>query len=122
MKKRVIIIIPIAIALIAFIFVYRYYNHEDKNTSLTVTEKRWVQENDNKSFDIEVINDYPIYGMDGSGVLYSFIDDISKNIGLEFNEIPYLKTSSTTTDGLRFRILNNDQKLGKNDLFLFEDY
>ena len=52
----------------------------------------------------------------------SVINDFKKNIGLEFNEIPYLKTSDTTTDGLRFRILDGDSKLSDNDLFLFEDY
>lgn len=122
MKKKIVIIVPIIIALVAFIFVYRYYNHQDRKTSLTVTEKRWVQDNSSKTFDLEVINDYPVYGMDGEGVFYDFISDFKKNIGLEFNEIPYLKTSNTTTDGLRFRILDGDSKLSDNDLFLFEDY
>ena len=122
MKKKLIITIPIIIALVAFIFVYRYYNHEDKTTSLTVTEKRWVQDNSSKAIDIEVINDYPIYGMDGDGVFFGFIGDLKKNIGLELNEIPYLKTSNTTTDSIRFRILDNDQELSKKDLPLFDDY
>ena len=91
MKKKIVIIVPIIIALVAFIFVYRYYNHQDRKTSLTVTEKRWVQDNSSKTFDLEVINDYPVYGMDGEGVFYDFINDFKKNIGLEFNEIPYLK-------------------------------
>ena len=45
MKKKLLIIMPILIAIIAFVFVYRYYNKEDKNTSLTVVEKKWVEEN-----------------------------------------------------------------------------
>ena len=122
MKKKLMIIIPIIIAIVAFIFVYRYYNHQDKETTLTVAEKRWVQENKSKTVDIEVVNDYPIYGTSGKGVLYSFIEDMSKDIGLEFNQIPYLKTSKTTTSGLRFRVLDNDEKITKKDLPLFEDY
>ncbi|MCI8346481.1 MAG: GGDEF domain-containing protein [Bacilli bacterium] len=121
MKKKL-LIIPIIIAALAFIFVYRYYNHEDKSTTLTVSEKKWVQDNSRKTIDIEVVNDYPIYGMDGKGVFYDFVDDFSKNVGLDFNKIPYLKESETTTDSLRFQILDNDQKLTKNDLLLFEDY
>ena len=122
MKKKLIIITPIIIALVAFIFVYRYYNHQDKNTSLTVVEKRWVQDNKSQTVDIEVINDYPIYGTAGKGVLYSFVKDMTKDVGLDFNEIPYLKTSKTSTNSLRFRILDNDEKQSDNDLFLFEDY
>lgn len=122
MKKKLIFAIAIIIAAVTFIFVYRYYNNEDKTTSLTVSEKRWVQDNKSKSVDIEIINDYPIYGMQGDGVFYDFVNDLKKNVGLSINEIPYLKTSKPTTDSIRFRILNDDEKLSKKDLVLFDDY
>ena len=122
MKKKLIISIPIIIAIIAFIFVYRYYNHQDKTTTLTVSEKRWVQENKSKTIDIEIINDFPIYGTSGKGIFYRFVKDMSKDIGLEFNEIPYLKTSKSKTNSLRFRILDNDENLTNKDFYLFEDY
>ena len=122
MKKKLVIIIPVVIAILAFILVYRYYNHQDKKTSLTVAEKKWIQENNRSSIDFEVINDYPIYGVSGDGVFYNFIKDMSKDIGLEFNIIPYLKNSKTSTNSLRFRILGNDEKQSEDDLLLFEDY
>ena len=121
MKKKLIIIIPILIAAVTFFFVYRYYNKEDKTTTLTVTEKRWVEENKDKTYDFEVVNDYPLYGTNGEGVIFDFIKDFEKKIGIEFNKIPYLKTSVPTTNSFRISILNNGEKLGKNDLFLFKD-
>lgn len=122
MKKKLILVFAIIIAIVAFIFVYRYYNNEDKTTSLTVNEKRWVQDNKSSSIDIEVINDYPIYGMEGDGVFYDFIKDLKKNVGLSINEIPYLKTSDSSTNGIRFRVLDDDEKTTKKDLLLFSDY
>ena len=122
MKRKLSIIISILIIGITFFFVYRYYNHQDKTTTLTVSEKRWVQDNSRGTIDIEVINDYPIYGVSGNGVFYRFIKDMSKDIGLEFNVIPYLKTSKSTTKGLRFRVLENDEIETDKDLLLFEDY
>lgn len=121
MKKKLIIIIPIIIAVVAFIFVYRYYNKEDETTTLTVKEKQWVQENKDQTYDFEVVNDYPLYGLNGEGVVFSFLSDFEENIGLEFNKIPYLKESETSTDGFRIRILDNDKEIGKNDLPLFND-
>ena len=85
MKKKLLIIMPILIAIIAFVFVYRYYNKEDKNTSLTVVEKKWVEENKKQVIDFEIINDYPLYGMNGNGVFFDFVNDFEKNVGLEFN-------------------------------------
>ena len=121
MKKKLIIIIPVLIAAVAFFFVYRYYNKEDKTTTLTVSEKRWVEENKETAYDFEVVNDYPLYGINGEGVIFDFIKDFESTIGIEFNKIPYLKTSSSTTDSFRITILNNDEKLSKKDLFLFND-
>ena len=109
MKKKILyIIIPIIIAIVAFVGVNRYYNKEDRTTTLTVSEKRWVEENKDQTFDFEVVNDYPLYGMNGSGVIFNFIDDFEKNVGLEFNKIPYLKSYKDQTDGLRVRILDDN--------------
>ncbi|MBQ3511998.1 MAG: GGDEF domain-containing protein [Bacilli bacterium] len=120
-KKSLIIIIPVIIALLAFVGVYRYYNKEDKTTTLTVTEKRWVEDNKEQAFDFEVVNDYPLYGTDGEGVIFNFIEDFETAIGLQFNKIPYLKETGSTTSGTRIRILDGDEKLTDNDLPLFKD-
>ena len=121
MKKKLIIIIPIIIAITTFFIVYRYYNKEDKTTALTVVEKKWIEENKDKVVDFEIINDYPLYGMNGEGVFFNFTDDFEKSINLEFNKIPYLKDSTPTTNSYRIRILNNKDKLTKKDLPLFTD-
>ena len=73
MKKKILLILPLVIAAVTFIFVYRYYNKEDKTTTLTVKEKQWVQRNSNKEYDFEIINDYPLYGLNGEGIIFSFI-------------------------------------------------
>ncbi len=121
MKKKLIIILPILIAIITFVFVYRYYTNEDKTTTLTVSEKRWIEENNDQTYDFEVVNDYPLYGKNGEGVIFNFIEDFEKDIDLEFNKIPYLKQSTPTTDSYRIRILDNDDKLTNLDLPLFKD-
>ena len=121
MRKKIIIIATFLIAVIAFIFVYRYYNKEDKTTTLTVSEKRWVENNSDQEYDFEVVNDYPLYGLNGAGVIYDFIADFQKNIGIDFNTISYLKTATPSTTSYRIRILNEDEKTTDNDLFLFTD-
>ncbi len=120
-KKFLIFIIPIIIATILFVVVYRYYNKEDKTTTLTINEKRWVEKNKDVTYDFEVINDYPLYGNNGEGVIFNFLDDFEENVGIEFNRIPYLKTSTPTTDSFRIEILDNNTKLKDKNLFLFND-
>lgn len=121
MKKKLLISIPIIIAIVAFIVVYKYYNKEDKTTTLTITEKRWVEEHSDQEYDFEIVNDYPLYGLNGTGVIFDFINDFEKNIGIEFNKISYLKNQDSTSTSYRIRILNNDEELSKKDLLLFND-
>ena len=90
MKKKLLISIPILIAIVTFVLVYKYYNKEDKTTTLTVTEKKWVEDNKDKEYDFEVVNDYPLYGLNGTGVIFDFIDDFEETIGISFNNISYM--------------------------------
>lgn len=122
MKKKLLISIPIIVAIVTFVFVYRYYNKQDKSTTLTVTERRWVEDNEEKEFDFEIVNDYPLYGLNGNGVIFDFIADFEEAVGIEFNKISYLKTQQIEkTSGYQIRILKNDEKLTDKDLFLFND-
>ena len=49
-KKALVILIPLVIASVLFVLVYRHYNKEDKTTTLTVAEKKWVEKNKDKTY------------------------------------------------------------------------
>ena len=81
MKKKLFIILPIVVVLSVFIGVSVYYNRADANTALNVNEKKWVEENSSTVVDFEVLNNYPLYGMNGEGVFFDFLDDFEENVG-----------------------------------------
>ena len=118
--KKLIIIISIIITIIAFIFVYRFYNNLDQ-TALTVLEKKYLQDHKANSIDFLVINDYPLYGINGEGVFFSFLDNFEKENKIEFNKISYLKDEEAKEGVYQFKILNNDEELTDKDLLFFED-
>ncbi len=122
MKKKALIILPLLVVVIVFIGVYIYYNREDARSSLTVNEKKWVEENDTTMIDINVVNDYPLYGLNGEGVFFNFLEDFESNVGLEFNKIAYSKDSELEDNkGYSFRVLNNEDELTNNDLLIATD-
>ncbi len=122
MKKKLLIILPLLVVVIVFVGVFFYYNREDAKTSLTVNEKKWVEDNDTKMIDINIINDYPLYGLNGEGVFFSFLDDFEKNVGLEFNKIAYSKDGKIEDNKTySFKVLNNEDELSNNDLLIATD-
>ena len=122
MKKKLLIILPLLVVVTVFVGVFFYYNREDAKTSLTVNEKKWALENSTTMIDINVINDYPLYGLNGEGVFFNFLDDFEKNVGLEFNKIAYSKNDDLEKNkAYSFRILNNEDELSNNDLLIATD-
>lgn len=118
LKKKWIITIPLLIVILLFLGLYYYYYSEDGN-ALTTTDKKWIGEQKNKIIDFYLPDDYPIYGQ--SGVFRAFINSFSEDTGLEFNIVPYDKGEKITNKEYKFKILDNKEKLGKNDLLLQED-
>jgi len=121
MKKKLIIIIPFVVALLVFIGVYAYYNYRDAKTNLTIRDRNWISSHSSNKYDFEIVNNYPVYSMDGTGVIMDFIDEFEVDTDLEFNKIAYEKNSKPSGKSLRIRVLNNDETLSDKDLLIFED-
>lgn len=121
MKKKYIILIPILIAVLTFVGVYYYYNREDRETSLNISEKKWIQENNSTRVNIEIPSDVPIFSLNGSGILAQFLNDFEESTTLPLNKISYTQSTSPSGNGLRIRILNNETALTNKDLLIYED-
>ena len=118
MKKKKILVVLLVILVLVFIGVYFYANADFEN-NFNAAENTWIKENSNKVIDIEVPNDYPVFGE--SGIFRSFIDDYTEETGLSFNVVPYLREGNLTGSGLNFRIISAGSSLQNNDLLLQED-
>ncbi len=92
MKKKTLWIVgPILICLLVFLGVYFFLNHEDKDTSLTILEKRWIESNSATKVNLDMINDMAVLGDSGSGVLFDFANDFELETDLEFIKFPIPK-------------------------------
>ncbi len=118
LKKKWIIIVPIIIAVAIFFGLYYYFYREDAN-SFTAADNKWIEEHSTTIVDFSIVNDYPLFSE--SGIFRKFINDFSEDTGFEFNVIPYPKETASTSTGYRFRLLNNQDPLGENDLLLQDD-
>ena len=112
-----------------------------KNASgLTINEKNWLDEarQSGQVININVINDADVFGSNGAGVFYDFVNDFKTDYSLNINEVTYnygavssditlgVKTSLNKTDkvfytdhyvlvGKNYTIINNISNLnGKN--------
>ena len=113
-KKKLIIfliIIIIFISLIGIIFFTK------KDNVYTIDEKQWIENNKNKVIDISILSDIPIINYNGNGLLFAFLEDIEKDLGLKFNKAAY-KLDSTIKNDFVFKLVDNKSD---NELLILQD-
>ena len=118
-RKKIIILI-LSIALIAFVALFFVYYYKESSL-LTSDDKKWLSDNGEKVVDIEVLNDVSVYGMNGNGVIFDFLDYVTTETGIQFNKIPYNKEETPTGKNYRIEIIDGSKNLESNQLFIFQD-
>lgn len=109
------VIILLCLALAGGIFYYFY--HENADTTLTLSEKQWIEDHRNQVFEIGAMNDVLIFTNEGKGVFFDFIADLEKNTELEFNELPYERDAESTSS-YQFKAVSQKED---NDILFYED-
>lgn len=118
-KKIIIIsIIVLTIGTIAFGVYTR--NKNNKNGVFSILEKRWIEKNVSKVIDIGIINDLPLFGDEGDGVFFDFVNDFEKETNLKANLIPY-SSNKTLSESKYYFEMSSKSKLNDNELSFYED-
>ena len=122
-KKRntIITIIIITCIFLAGVIFYLLTFSKDES-SLTVLEKKWISDNLNKVIDIDVYNDIPIFGYNGEGMIFDFLNYTTKENQINFNKISYYTSSEIDYSPISFQVLKNNEKIEGQDIVLYEDY
>ena len=119
-KKRLLfILVPLILLGIIIGVAVSVNKKNDENGVFSLLEKRWIEKNKNNVVDVSVVNDVPIFGEDGEGVFFDFLNDFTKEVGIKFNMIPY-KTGEKSTSGYSFEMKNN-AILNDNELLFYTD-
>lgn len=115
-KKVTITILVLALLALVGVVVYLSFNRDNTN-SLTLEENKWIDQNKYNVIDIAVMNDIPTLSYDGEGLLYNYLDYITKNHSLKFNVIPY-KLDGVMEYNYKMDIVN---EISNNDIELLKD-
>ena len=114
-KKGIFIVIGVIIAVVVSgIFLF---TKQDKETSFTIFEKQWLENNKSKVIDISILKDIPVINYNGSGILFDFFNDFEDVTGLDFNMIAYQNVDEIKTD-YSFQVVSQKQD---NDILVYSD-
>src|SRR5574344_424398 len=116
MKKRTLVIVSILAALaVLSVLIYIIFFKEDKNTTLTIAEKQWIEKNKNNVSDVGILNEVFLLNYDGEGVFFDFVKDLEEDTNLVFNKVSY--QGDTKNDYALVR----KNKVEDNDILFYKD-
>lgn len=116
-KKKTVILISAIVGLVIGIAlgIYFYLN----SNRLTIIEKNWVDENSAKAtlLNVNVLNNADVFGSNGTGVFYDFLDDFASKYDLKINKVTYEFGNNVSGVSLNAKNIPSD-----NDEIIYVDH
>ncbi|MBE6161712.1 MAG: GGDEF domain-containing protein [Firmicutes bacterium] len=117
-NKKVIISLIIAVVLLSVISVCVIISMLNDNNRLTVQEKEWITSNKNNIVSINVINDLNIFGKDGKGVYFDFLDSLSEKYLIQINPVTFNLGDNVEGLSLTYSIRDDIESLYDDEFVL----
>jgi len=118
--NKIIVLVAIGIIVLVSLLIF-ILNYSKDDSSFSILEKKWLNDNKDKVIDVSIYNDVPIYGMNGKGINFDFLDQFNKNHEIEFNKIPYFIDSEAELKDFAFMVLDYDEEITADDILIYED-
>lgn len=113
-KKLIITIVSLVLVAIAGIFVY--YNYFYDANKLNISEKEWINDNKANIISFNVPSELNVFGKDGKGVFYDYIEDLSKKYNINIDK---KITPISGGAGIGFSVTKD---ISDKDLLFYQDH
>lgn len=111
-KKNIIIVFAIIIILVSGFLGTLYYITSTVN-NYSYSEKKWISENTDTTYDVYVEPSLPIFSNNGKGVYYEYLNALKEDTGLNLNIV--------TTDASNIKLVNKNYA-GNDDIVMYKDH
>lgn len=113
-KRYAVLVILLVVAIIAGIYLVNITFDKNK---LTTNEKKWISENTNNVQNINILDDLNVFGINGTGVFYDYLEDLKAEYNLSINPITY--KNGDNVEGISFKRTN---KYSDDSNIFFRDH
>ena len=122
-NKGLITLFIISLIIILVLLISFSSNRKD-NTKLSLSEKRWIENNKKDVINVSIANNIPAFSNEGKGVFFNYVDYLESETGLSFNLIPYEASDELQENDLYFEIIKGNavNKLSSKEMIFYKDY
>ena len=123
-KKNWLAFVIILTLVLILILLINFGKSSNNDTKLSLSEKRWIENNKKEVINVSVANNIPIFSQEGEGIFHNFINELENDTKLTFYLIPYDVSSETQENDLYFEVVGHDKvkSLKDDDMVFYKDY
>ena len=123
-SKKWLVVLLIVVLVGILIALINFSGSNSTDTSLNLTEKKWIENNKKDVINVSIANNIPAFSSEGDGVFFDFIDKVEEKTGLSFNLISYDAEDKLIKNDLYFEIVTGTDvnKLTEEEMVFFTDY
>ena len=123
-KKNWLAFVVILTLVLILILLINFGKSSNNDTKLSLSEKRWIENNKKEVINVSVANNIPIFSQEGEGIFHNFINELENDTKLTFYLIPYDVSSETQENDLYFEVVGHDKvkSLKDDDMVFYKDY
>lgn len=111
------IILFIIIFLVCGILAYTTYRILNDKSKFSIEEKEWLTENINVVQNVNILNNVDVFGKNGKGVFYDFINSFSEDNKININLITYNNGEEVPSNTFKVSYELNDE-----DILFFQEH
>ena len=116
-RRRLLVFFIILLVVLAVGTVLYIFTKEDKESTLNLFEKQWIENNKNKMIDFGIVNNIAVLNSSTDSLVFDYINKLEKSTGLEFNKVSYDYEDEIKED-YGFKV---GRKKNKNDITVYVD-
>ena len=114
----------LVLVLILILLIIFAKSDTSNSTSLNLTEKKWIENNEKEVINVSVANNIPIFSNEGEGIFHDFISKLEEETKLSFYLIPYDASNEVEKNDLYFEVVKHDKidKIKDDEMVFYNDY
>ena len=102
-NKKLFIILAIVLLIVTLTVVFVVRSNTNKR-ELTLSERRWIEDNKKSMIDIYVMNNLPVFSTEENDIFLSFLTYFEAETGLSLNKVSYSLSSALPSNEYIFRM------------------
>lgn len=116
-RRKIVTLLVVILAIFLGLGIFYIFTKEDKESTLSLIDKQWIEKNKNEMIDFGIVNNIAILNTNTDSLIFDFINSLEDATGLDFNKVSH-NYDDEFNEEYSFRVVD---EVTNNDILIYQD-